>query len=120
MATEPGRQEGRRAEREKTKRPFSKPTKEGEGVIASAHLLTKTPLPLPLLTLSFRTRPPLLAPGPQDEPLHAATNTKAGAEKPKDISPVGPRKRCDGPRGREGRGRGAEERGSGGNSALAG
>lgn len=55
MATEPGRQEGRRAEREKTKRPFSKPTKEGEGVIASAHLLAKTPLPFPLPTLSFCT-----------------------------------------------------------------
>lgn len=58
MATGPGRQEGRKAERENTERLFSKLAKEGEGLITSARLLAKAPRPLPLRTLSFRTQPP--------------------------------------------------------------
>lgn len=54
---------------ERTERLSLKPTKEGEGALPSAHLLAKN------------ARPPLLlAPS-----LHAAADTKARVEKPKDV-----------------------------------
>lgn len=49
---------------------------EGEGALPSAHLLAKS-APLPFLEVPS---PPLLAPR-----LHAAANSKARVEKPKDV-----------------------------------
>lgn len=70
MATGPGRREGRKAEQESTESPSSKPAKEGEGVLTSAHLLAKMPLSLPLVLFPYV---PHSLPGSrsQDEPLHS-------------------------------------------------
>lgn len=94
-------------------------------------LLTYLPrCPSPFLSYSFLTYPtPFLALGPRTSPsiLHAATNTEAGAKKPKDVPRLSSEKvrwtqRTDG-RDADGEQRnGVQEGGirAGGNSALAG